>query len=77
MENYEQLKDRRKMSSRLRYKVLSRDRFRCVLCGRSPATDLEVILHIDHIIPVSKGGKSNPENLQTLCMECNYGKGGE
>ena len=58
----------------LRIKILERDSFRCVYCGRSPATDLNVKLHIDHIDPFSKGGKTEFENLQTLCGECNLGK---
>lgn len=59
----------------LRYKVLERDHFRCVLCGRSPATDSRVQLHIDHIKPYSKGGKTEMSNLRTLCSKCNLGKG--
>lgn len=59
----------------LRVKVISRDNYRCVFCGRSPATDIGTELHIDHIKPFSKGGKSTLENLQTLCEECNLGKG--
>ena len=58
----------------LRLKVLNRDNFRCVFCGRSPATDIGIQLQIDHIIPFSKGGKSSLDNLQTLCQECNLGK---
>jgi 5-methylcytosine-specific restriction endonuclease McrA len=65
----------RQIPCRMRYKILSRDSYRCVLCGHSPANDPAVKLHIDHIIPLSKGGKSEEENLQTLCMECNLGKG--
>lgn len=57
-----------------RYKVLIRDRARCVICGRSPATDLTVELHIDHIIPWSKGGSNHAENLRVLCKTCNLGK---
>ncbi|MBR2352886.1 MAG: HNH endonuclease, partial [Clostridia bacterium] len=34
-----------------------------------------VKLEVDHIIPVSKGGKSTLDNLQTLCERCNRGKG--
>lgn len=59
----------------LRFKVLKRDRYRCVACGRSPATDLSCVLHVDHVLPFSKGGKTTFENLQTLCEECNLGKG--
>lgn len=58
----------------LRLKVLNRDNFRCIFCGKSPATDLGTKLHIDHITPFSKGGGSIIENLQTLCQECNLGK---
>jgi len=58
----------------IRLKILSRDHFCCVFCGRSPATDIGIQLRIDHIVPFSKGGKSLLENLQTLCLECNLGK---
>lgn len=58
----------------VRLKVLSRDKFRCVFCGKSPATDAGTILHIDHIVPFSLGGSNTPDNLQTLCFECNLGK---
>jgi len=58
----------------LRMKVLNRDGFRCVYCGRSPATHLGCKLHVDHIIPFSKGGENTEENLQTLCEKCNLGK---
>lgn len=64
----------RNISLSVRLEVLSRDKFRCVFCGKSPATDIGTKLHIDHIEPFSKGGKSTLENLQTLCEECNLGK---
>lgn len=57
-----------------RLKVLVRDNFRCVFCGRTPATELGVKLHIDHKIPFSQGGESKIDNLQTLCQNCNLGK---
>lgn len=57
-----------------RLKVFVRDNFRCVFCGRSPATDIGIKLHIDHIVPFSEGGKTTLDNLQTLCQECNLGK---
>lgn len=63
--------DSRNLSLSLRLKILNRDNFRCVFCGKSPATDFGTKLHIDHIIPCSKGGTSSLENLQTLCNECN------
>jgi len=69
------VEDRRGIGLGLRYKVLSRDKFKCVRCGASPATDPTCRLHIDHILPFSKGGKTTLENLQTLCEKCNLGKG--
>ena len=58
----------------IRVKVLSRDNFRCIFCGKSPATDIGTKLHIDHIVPFSKGGTNEMKNLQTLCEKCNLGK---
>lgn len=59
----------------LRFRVFKRDNFRCVACGRSPATHLNVELHADHILAVANGGKTVIHNLQTLCQDCNLGKG--
>jgi len=64
----------RTISAGIRVQVLNKDNFRCVFCGRSPATDIGIKLHIDHIVPFSKGGKTTLDNLQTLCQECNLGK---
>ena len=65
----------RSLSLALRYRVLVRDKFRCVICGASPAKDGAVELHIDHIFPWSRGGQNTEENLRTLCLKCNIGKG--
>lgn len=67
--------DRRAINLGIRYKVLSRDRFRCTTCGRSPATHPTVHLHVDHILPVAAGGKTTDDNLRSLCVDCNLGKG--
>ena len=67
-------KENRYPNLRLRFQVLKRDNFSCCKCGASPAKDPAVTLHIDHIIPWSKGGQTILENLQTLCSECNLGK---
>ena len=64
----------RNISQRLRYKVLARDNFKCCACGASPAKDSSVELHVDHILPWSKGGETTIDNLQTLCSKCNLGK---
>ena len=63
---------RKAMTNSMRYDIMKRDGFRCVLCGRSSSDG--VSLHVDHIVPVAKGGKTVPENLRTLCQECNSGK---
>ncbi len=63
------------LSVGLRYQVLRRDRFRCVLCGMSPATDPRCILHVDHVVPVARGGLTILANLRALCQDCNLGKG--
>lgn len=67
--------DCREVRPALRFKVFLRDRFRCVACGRSPATHPNIHLHADHIKSVADGGKTVFENLQTLCQFCNLGKG--
>ena len=55
-----------------RTRILERDGFRCRRCGTGPRDERLVV---DHIMPVALGGKSNDENLQTLCEPCNVGKG--
>ena len=65
---------RRLMTDSLRYDVMHRDGFRCVLCGASPKTDPNIVLHVDHILPLAKGGKTEMSNLRTLCERCNLGK---
>jgi hypothetical protein len=57
---------------KLRFEVFKRDNFTCQYCGRKTP---EVILEIEHIIPVSKGGSDEIDNLTTSCFECNRGKG--
>lgn len=64
---------RRLVTPSLRYDIMKRDGFRCVICGRGAEDGVK--LHVDHIKPVSKGGKTTPSNLRTLCQECNAGKG--
>ena len=72
--NYKQTKEyeRSKMSNSLRYDILKRDNFRCQICGATQ--DDGVKLHVDYIIPVAKGGKTESSNLRTLCEKCNRGK---
>lgn len=65
---------KRDASVKLRFDVFKRDNFKCCACGASPAKDVNVELHIDHIFPWSKGGETEIDNLQTLCSRCNIGK---
>jgi 5-methylcytosine-specific restriction endonuclease McrA len=60
---------RDKVTPRLRDYVFARDGHRCAYCGNGAP------LQLDHIIPVSKGGSSDPGNLQSLCVPCNRAKG--
>ena len=54
-----------------RYDVLQRGGFRCTYCGRSAS---DIPLHIDHIVPLSKGGSDDDANLVPACPDCNGGK---
>jgi hypothetical protein len=63
------------MTARLRTWIKNRDSHTCVQCRISVAAEPHLLLEVDHITPVSKGGLSTPENLQTLCWRCNRAKG--
>lgn len=63
---------RKALPPELRFSVLERDSFTCRYCGRSAP---DVVLHVDHIKAVVRGGTDDPENLATACAECNQGKG--
>lgn len=62
---------RKPITKKVRFEVFKRDKFKCVYCGASAPN---VVLQIDHIEPVSKGGDNNILNLVTSCFECNSGK---
>lgn len=65
------------MTAKLRGWVKDRDHHTCQnpACGASVAVEPNLLLEVDHIVPVSKGGLSTPDNLQTLCWRCNRTKG--
>lgn len=65
---------RKQLSKKKRFEVLKRDKFTCQYCG---AQAPDVILQVDHIIPVSKGGTNDITNLVTSCSDCNGGKSNE
>lgn len=59
------------INKRLRFQILNRDGFTCVYCGRQAP---DVALHVDHRMPVSRGGTNHPSNLCAACVDCNLGK---
>lgn len=63
------------MTSKLREQIKRRDLYTCKNCGISLEQEPHLLLEIDHIIPVSKGGLTAEDNLQTLCWKCNRSKG--
>lgn len=71
MSNTNQANRRKSMSKKVRFEVFKRDSFICQYCGQSAP---DVILHVDHIQPVSKGGDNDIMNLVTSCQACNSGK---
>ena len=62
---------RKSIGNKLRFEVFKRDSFTCKWCGKSSP---DVVLNVDHIEPVSKGGTNDILNLITSCFECNSGK---
>ena len=66
---------RRLMTKKLRDFIKNRDNYTCCTCGNSTHAEPNLLLEIDHIIPVAKGGCTEEGNLQTLCWKCNRSKG--
>lgn len=62
---------RKPISAKLRAEVLERDKYACVKCGAKAKDGVQ--LHLNHRLPVSKGGKNSFDNLETTCQECNLG----
>lgn len=62
------------MTNSLRNCIKQRDDYTCQMCGASIMEQSLLLLEVDHIIPVAKGGLTAPENLQTLCWKCNRSK---
>ena len=62
------------MTNKLRERIKTRDDYTCRNCHNSINKEPNLLLEIDHIIPVSKGGYTVEENLQTLCWKCNRAK---
>jgi len=62
---------RKSLSKKIRFEVFKRDKFTCQYCGK---TAPNVVLEVDHIEPVSKGGTNDLLNLIVSCFDCNRGK---
>lgn len=62
------------MTQKLREFIKKRDNYTCCICGNSVEKEPNLLLEIDHIIPISKGGLTEESNLQTLCWKCNRAK---
>lgn len=69
LRQYHSKSQRKLLTKDLKEQIKVRDNYTCQICGKYMPD--EVGLHIDHIVPVSKGGKSVPSNLQVLCSKCN------
>lgn len=63
------------MTTKLRTYIKARDNFTCCQCGNSTKAEPNLLLEVDHIVPISKGGLTIEDNLQTLCWKCNRSKG--
>lgn len=63
---------RKQLSKKTRFEVFKRDKFTCQYCGKSAP---DVVLEVDHIVPVAEDGGNDMLNLITSCHECNSGKG--
>lgn len=63
------------MTTKLRTYIKERDNYTCRQCGNSTYKEPNLLLEVDHIIPIIKGGLTKEDNLQTLCWKCNRSKG--
>lgn len=48
---------------------------RCAYCGVSIYWEVERDIHVDHVMPLSRGGSNRPDNLALVCQDCNLSKG--
>lgn len=72
LKEYNSKNQRKLMTKELRQQIIIRDKYTCQHCGKYMPD--EVGIHVDHIVPISKGGKTVPSNLQVLCSKCNGSK---
>lgn len=58
----------------IRLRILRRDSYKCQRRDHYGRPCLLPASEVDHIVPVSQGGSSDPANLQALCRECHRAK---
>lgn len=75
IKKYNSKKQRNLMTTELRKSVLEKYNYTCCKCGNSIYKEPNLLLEVDHIVPVAKGGKTTLSNLQVLCWKCNRTKG--
>ena len=63
--------ERKSLTKTVRFEVFKRDSFACQYCGRKSP---DILLQVDHIEPVSKGGTNDLPNLITSCKDCKAGQ---
>lgn len=73
LDGLDQLPQRAREPIKLRHRVFERDNFQCKDCGRTPRKE-KVQLQAHHLVPVTEGGKNDPDNLVTLCSDCHAGR---
>ena len=66
------LQNKARIPLNLRRRIIERDGYYCVYCDED-LRDAEI--HMDHVIPESKGGPTSYDNLQVTCRKCNLAKG--
>lgn len=74
------LRDERYVPAALRRKVMQRDRLRCHHCGQPGTASVGPDgrgWHIDHVTPLSRGGRTVLSNLVLSCATCNQRKAGK
>lgn len=62
-------KELHEFASSIKEVIFKRDNYRCVVCGRGKDDGVEI--HVDHKVPLDKGGTNDVDNGQTLCSEHN------
>lgn len=74
LEQKRRKKLRNEITHKLRFHILEKSNYECFYCGRGRKTHKDIVLEVDHLKPLDKGGTNDEDNLVTACWECNEGK---